>query len=461
MTVYKIWIIDDEKSLRLGISYSLKNKYQVHSYPSAEKALSHLKKDPPDLILLDIGLPGMNGIDALKEIKKTAPQVIVMMITAFEDINSVISAMKYGAHDYVLKPIHLESLKNTIRNALETIKLRKEVQTLQEKYIKENLPCIIGESDVIQDVLKIVDKVAKSPDAPVLISGESGTGKELIAQAIHYKSPIFQGPFVAVNCAAIPQNLIESELFGYEKGAFSGAHPAGRKGLIHQANGGTLFLDEIGDLTLDAQSKLLRFLENGEFYRLGGTRKQRVKTRVISATNKDLTEMIHQKLFRIDLYHRLAVVDLKIPTLDERSEDILPIARFYLMEYSQKYAKTFDRISPDTENFLRTHRWHGNIRELRNLIERGVLIGDGPELRLDQLGIHGSADLDASSNSNANGHHGFPTLPAAGIDLEALEAHYIQEAIKKSNGNDRNAAKMLNMSYYAFRYRKKKLKGNA
>ena len=227
MISYTIYIVDDEKSIREGVSYAFKKDYQIKSFATAKSAIKNIKSDPPDLMLLDIGLPDMSGIEVLKEVKSSYPDILVIMITAFEDIQTVISAMKYGAYDYVIKPLNMDSLRVHVRNALETIKLRKEVQTFQERYLRENIPFFIGESNTIQEVMEFVKKVSNSIDTPILIIGETGTGKELIAKAVHYKSPNFKGPFVSLNCAAIPKDIIESELFGYEKGAFSGADPSG------------------------------------------------------------------------------------------------------------------------------------------------------------------------------------------------------------------------------------------
>jgi DNA-binding NtrC family response regulator len=235
MIPYSIYIVDDEETIREGVTMALEADYKIEAFSTAETAIDAIKVNPPDLVLLDIGLPGMDGINALREIKDLHPHVLIIMITAYEDIDSVISAMKLGAYDYVVKPLHMDSLEIAIRNALETIRLRKEVQLLQERYLMENLPCFIGESNAIQDVLDFIKMVAKSPDTPILILGETGTGKELIASAIHYRSPNFKGPFIPLNCAAIPKDLIESELFGYEKGAFSGAKASGKKGLIEEA----------------------------------------------------------------------------------------------------------------------------------------------------------------------------------------------------------------------------------
>jgi DNA-binding NtrC family response regulator len=269
MDVYTLYVIDDEFSITEGIKLAFEASYRVVTFSNAESAIDMIKNDPPDMVLLDIGLPNMDGIEALEKIRALYPDMLVIMITAYEDIKTVISAMKLGAYDYVVKPLHMDSLEVSIKNALETIKLRKEVQTLQARYLQENLPCFIGESRAILDVMDFIEDVAKSPDTPVLLIGETGTGKELIASSIHYRSPNYQGPLATVNCAAIPADLIESELFGYEKGAFSGANASGKRGLIEAAAKGTLFLDEVGDLSLEAQAKLLRFLEQGNSTALG------------------------------------------------------------------------------------------------------------------------------------------------------------------------------------------------
>ncbi|MFZ5450991.1 MAG: sigma-54-dependent transcriptional regulator [Thermodesulfobacteriota bacterium] len=457
MTLFSIIIIDDEISIRQGLSFALQKDYQVQAFATAEEALKVLQPGTADLVLLDIGLPGMSGLEALREIKKRSPETLVIMVTAYEEINTVIEAMKTGAHDYIVKPIHLEGVRVSIRKALETIKMRKEIQSLQEKYLRENMPCFIGESDAILDVMQIVNKVAQSPDTPVIVLGESGTGKELIASAIHYKSPNFQGPFVTLNCAAIPRDLLESELFGYEKGAFSGAAASGKMGLVEQAAGGTLFLDEVGDLSLEAQAKLLRFLEHGEFYRLGSTKKCQVKTRIVSATNKDIQAMIDQGLFREDLYYRLAVIKIWVPSLNERRDDILPIARHFLVELSQKYHKDFLGIAPEAEALMKNYQWKGNIRELRNIIERHVLIEEGPLLHLTGLKL--SPKNGKENGTPASPASPFQPLPDEGVDLAALEKHLIIEALKKAGGNSRQAADLLNMSYYAFRYKRKSIEG--
>jgi DNA-binding NtrC family response regulator len=461
MISYSIYVVDDEKTITDGITMALEDDFQVEAFSDAETVIARLEKAPPDLILLDIGLPGINGIDALRRIKEVCPEILVIMITAFEDVDTVISAMKLGAYDYVVKPLHMDGLEVTIHNALETIRLRKEVRTLQEKHLKENIPCFIAESNAIQDVMEFVKMVAQSPDTPILIMGETGTGKELLASAIHYNSPNFKAPFATVNCAAIPKDLIESELFGYEKGAFSGAGAAGKKGLIEEAAGGTLFLDEVGDLSLEAQAKLLRFLELGEFYRVGGTKKHHIQTRVISATNQDIDQMTADGRFRKDLYFRLGVIKVKAPSLNDRPDDIIPLTKHFLQEFSQKFNKSFTGISAEAESVLISHNWTGHVRELKNLVERAVLTGKGPELLPVDLGI----ELHSRKRPGAlmSDKTGFPPLPPEGITLDAqlqsLEKHYIKEALKIARGNESRAAKLLNINHHTFRYRKKKLIG--
>jgi DNA-binding NtrC family response regulator len=456
---YTIYIIDDEETIRDGISIALGADYHVETYPSAEEAIDAMGSCTPDLILLDIGLPGMDGIEALGRIKSLHSEIPIIMITAYEDIKTVISAMKQGAYDYIVKPIHMDALRVTMENAVETIRLRKEVQHLQEKHLKENLPCFVGESHAVQDVMDFVKTVAKSPDTPVLITGETGTGKEWIAGAIHYRSPNFKGPLIAVNCAAVPKDLIESELFGYEKGAFSGARASGKKGLIEEAANGTLFLDEVGDLSLEAQAKLLRFLEEGEFYKLGETNKVQVKTRVIAATNKDLDSMMEKDLFRRDLYFRLAVVVVHIPSLNERRGDIPHLAKHFLVEFGKKLDKKFTGISSDAMDALQTYKWTGNVRELKNLIERGVLVGNGPKLKIQDLGIKEGHISGASKKAEHD--MSFPPISPAGVDLaslqESFEAFYIREALRIAKGNESKAARLLNMNHHTFRYRKKRL----
>ena len=460
MSPYSIYIVDDEALARDGLKLALKKKnYQVAAYESAESALKAIDERAPDLVLLDIGLPGMSGVEALEIIKERHPEVIVVMITAYEDVPTVVSSMKNGAYEYVVKPVQMDALLVILRNAFETIAMRKEIQALHEKYLRENLPCFIGESNAIQDVMELVAKVAQSPDTPILILGDTGTGKELIAKAVHYKSPNFKGPMVTVNCAAMPKELIESELFGYEKGAFTGAERSGKEGLVEKAANGTLFLDEVGDLGLEAQVKLLRFLDTGEYYRVGGTQKRAVKTRIISATNRDLAALVQAGEFRNDLYHRFAVVKLEVPSLRERRADIIPMAKHFLLEYSRKFKKPFTGISIEAQRALTQYDWPGNVRELKNLIERGVLLATGPELKAEDLGLKDITDREKSGRPG-NGHN-LPPVSISGIDftavIEGIEKAYFDQALKLANGNESKAALLLNLTRDKFRYRRNKL----
>ena len=459
MIEFSIFVIDDELSIRESLKYKLQKRYLVKTFENAEDALATMKHEVTDLILLDIGLPGMGGVEALKKIREEHPEIIVIMITAYESVRTVIESMKLGAFDYIIKPLRMTELMATIEKALSTIRLRKEVQQLQAHYIEENIPVFVGESQAVEEMMDFVNRVAQSPVTPVLISGETGTGKELIAAAIHYRSPNFQGPFVSVNCAAIPRNLIESELFGYTKGAFSGALASGKQGLIEAASGGTLFLDEVGDMSVETQTKMLRFLENGTFFKLGGTREVSVRTRVISATNRDLEAMIEEGTFRRDLFFRLGVVKVEVPSLIQRREDILPLAIHFLYHFSQQFEKPIQGLTKEAEELLKRRSWIGNVRELRNMMERGVLAATGRKVGAKDLGI---AMQDANASASILDEAGrFAPLPPEGINLPAVETglarHFIAEAIQRAEGNESQAARLLQLNHHTFRYRKKKL----
>jgi DNA-binding NtrC family response regulator len=467
MDPYALYVIDDEESIREGIEMSMGGDYAVRSFEDAESAIEAMLAAPPapDVILLDICLPGINGVAALEKIKAIDPCLPVIMITAYEDIDTVIASMKLGAFDYVTKPLRIDILETAVQKAIETIRLRKETLALQEKHIRENMPCMIGESDRIQDMTRFIKRVAQSPDTPIMILGETGTGKEIIAKAIHFRSPHFRGPMVSVNCAAVPVDLVESEIFGYAPGAFSGAVPSGKKGLVEEADGGTLFLDEIGDLGLNSQAKLLRFLENGEFYRVGSPKKTRVKTRIISATNHDIEGMIESGGFRKDLFFRLGVIQVRVPPLNERPKDILLLARYFLNHFSEKFKKECMGISPDAEQALAAHNWTGNVRELKNAIERGVLVGNGRCLKVEDLGIErpGAVKNAPGKETAAGTGAGPPALPplsTRGMDLaqtlEEIEAYYIHEAYQAAGENSSRAARLLNLNHHTFRYRMKK-----
>jgi DNA-binding NtrC family response regulator len=454
---YSIAIVDDEELIRDALDITLSDQYDILLFETAESFLTAIERTMPDLVLMDIGLPLMTGIEALEIVKQKYTDLPVIMITAYEDINMVIQSMKIGAFDFVLKPLNPDILELTIKKAVSSIALIKEVKILQEKYLQENHPCFIGESKNIENVMDFIHMVSKSADTPIMILGETGTGKELIAKAIHARSPVFEGPFIAVNCSAFPEDLIESELFGYESGAFSGASKQGKKGFIEASDGGTLFLDEVADLSLAGQAKLLRFLENGEFYKIGGTKKYTVQTRVVSATNKKIEDLVNAEKFRKDLYFRLCVIKAEIPSLNERKDDILPLAKHFLHEFNQKFSKTIKGFSEAAADYLLSYEFTGNARELKNMIERAVLISKTDWLELDKF--------KGSSTSLKDGDTaGIPQhteIGPEGIDLsrllESTEKKFMEQALSLSKGNESKAARLLHMNHHTFRYRWKKI----
>jgi len=460
MIKYTIAIVDDEESIRDSLDMVLSPNYTIRLYEDAETFLDSLAKGAPDLVLMDIGLPVMNGIDALGLLKIDHPEVPVIMVTAFEDISMVIQSMKGGAFDFILKPINPDIMELTIQKAVDSIALVKEVHLLQEKFLRENEPCFIGESKNIENVMDFVNMVSKSPDTPIMILGETGTGKELIAKAIHARSPVFQGPFIAVNCSAFPEDLIESELFGYEAGAFSGARPQGKRGFIEEAHQGTLFLDEVADMSPAGQAKLLRFLESGEFYKVGGTRKQQVRTRVVSATNKNINDLVDQEKFRRDLYFRLCVVKADIPSLNQRPDDVLPLAKHFLHEFNLKFKKDLKGFSEEAVGLLLAHNFTGNVRELKNIIERSVLVARTGLVSVADLGL-GNRTTTLSPKT-PSGETKSIRIPEQGVHLgdilSGIERQYMALAVEQAGGNESRAAKLLNMNHHTFRYRWKKLK---
>ena len=463
MIRYTIAIVDDEESIRDSLDIILSDEYTIRLYEDAESFVASLDESLPDIVLMDIGLPVMSGIDALDIFKGRAPNIPVIMVTAYEDINMVITSMKIGAFDFILKPINPDILELTIKKAISSIALIKEVQILQEKFLRENEPCFIGESKNIENIMDFIQMVSKSRDTPIMVLGDTGTGKELIARAIHARSPVFPGPFVAVNCSAFPDELIESELFGYEPGAFSGAKQGGKRGFIEEADQGTLFLDEVADLSSSGQAKLLRFLENGEFYKVGGTQKYTVHTRVVSATNKDLDLLVEQGEFRKDLYFRLCVVTAKIPSLNERPDDIIPLAKHFLHEFNLKFNKKLKGISVQAQALLETHEFTGNVRELKNIIERSVLVAKNQLICVAEMGLLPSENnTPISPLTQQTAPHQIPDLPEEGIHLNDLlsdiERNYMSLAMERARGNESGAAKLLNINHHTFRYRWKRLK---
>src|SRR5512136_1112207 len=372
-----ILIVDDDEVMQETLADVLTKKgYEIFSVGSGNEALSTMKKNVIDLILLDMKLPDIDGLEVLKKIKEFDTEILVIMMTAFSDVQTAVSAMKSGAYHYINKPFELEELKLLIEKGLETKSLINEVRRLrrQQKGDYQNIH-IHGTSPQIQNVKELIAMISKTQKTSVLIQGESGTGKELAANAVHYGSKRSNRPLMKINCSAIPDSLLESELFGYEKGAFTDAKNT-KKGLFELADGGTVFLDEIGDMELGMQAKLLRFLEDQIFMRVGGEREIRVDVRIIAATNKDLEALVSDGIFRKDLYYRLKVVVIEMPPLRERVEDILLLSNLFIEENNREHAKTIKGFTEDAKRLMIQYHWPGNVRELRNVVERAMILTD-------------------------------------------------------------------------------------
>ncbi len=454
MQKHKILVVDDEHLIRWSLEQNLKKQgYEVTTAGSGEDALRLLQDEAPDLMLLDVQLPGMNGMEVLEKVKDLDEEVIVIMVTALGVLETAVKAMRLGAYDYINKPFNLDELAIVIKKALETQELKREVAQLRSTQPKKfSIDGIIGESDDLKHVLNMIRKIAQSDAGTVLVSGESGTGKELVAKAIHYESARADKPFMAINCAAVPETLLESELMGHEKGAFTDAKNQ-KKGLFEMAHGGTVFLDEIGDMPMGIQAKLLRVLEDRTFRRVGGTKDIHVDVRIVSATNKDLLAAIEEKIFRNDLYYRLQVIPIFLPPLRERRKDILVLVRHFIESFNREFGKSVKGISKEAENFLYEYDWPGNVRELRNVIERAIILENEEIMQLGHLprelvsrgGGSGSSPLDF-------------VLPPEGIDIEDVERELIRQSLDMVEGNQSKAAKKLNLGIDAFRYRMKKFK---
>ncbi len=450
----KILVADDERSMRELLEMMLKKEgYRVILASNGEEAMRLLEKDIYDLAILDIRMPKQDGLSVLKRIKMVSPETAVIMITAYASADTAIRAMKEGAWDYITKPFKLEEMKIVIQNALEKRQLQKENQLLKE-VVREryHFEKIIGQSPRMLEVYDLLAKVAPTK-TNILITGESGTGKELVAKAIHYNSPRKEKPFVTLNCGAIPETLIESELFGHMKGAFTDAVTT-KKGLFEVADEGTLFLDEISELPLMMQVKLLRVLQEKEFKRVGGTEDIRVDVRIISATNKDLEEAVREKRFREDLFYRLNVIQIKLPPLRERREDIPLLAHHFLKKYSGELGKEITRISPDGLRLLMDYDYPGNVRELQNIIERAVALETGSELTKENLNsyLQGQLFLKKSPFDLE--------IPDEGIDLEKIveevERTLLLKALDRTKGIKKKAAALLGINFRSMRYRLEK-----
>ena len=464
----KILVVDDERLVR----WSLRQKceewgYHVLEADAGEPALKLAQNESPDLVLLDVRLPDLSGLEVLEQLRRNGDARTVIMITADPQLDDVKAALKLGAYDFVGKPLDFDELHVVIRNALETTRLRSEVQTLRADVRRRaGYHSVVGLSPKMTELMSFVRKVAASEATTILIQGESGTGKDLIAKAIHYESSRQEKPFVAINCSAIPETLMEAELFGHEKGAFTDAKQM-KKGLFEAADGGSLFLDEIGELSPLLQAKLLRVLEDQVIRRVGGIRDMQVDVRVIAASNRDLEKAVREGHFRQDLYYRLAIIAIFIPPLRERKEDIQPLVDFFIERYNRKFKKSVRGISDDTRRLLLAHTWPGNVRELKNTIERAMILEDEPLLRPVYLpfSVAESGGLTVfERTSPSDGGHALPNgrmlprlyIPEGGTSLEEVEHAMVELAMRQANGNQTHAAKLLDISRDALRYKLKK-----
>ncbi|MEQ1762309.1 MAG: sigma-54 dependent transcriptional regulator [Pyrinomonadaceae bacterium] len=450
----KILVVDDERFIRIALGEALRSwNYEVLEAGSVAEAKRVFEDSEPAIVLLDIDLPDGSGLDVLTDIKEKRPDTIAVMITGNIDVPNVITALRSGAHDFIGKPIKLEELRVTLRNATETQSLRREVkQARTERARGFSFSEIIGESAPIKKAIDLAQRVAASDVATILLHGETGTGKDLFARAIHYSSERANAPYLAINCAALPATLIESELFGYEKGAFTDAKQR-KEGLFEQAQGGTIFLDEIGEMELALQAKLLRVLEEGAFRRVGGLKDIPVNARIIAASNKDLKKTADEGGFRLDLYFRLSVIQIDIPPVRDRGEDVLLLARHYIDRANQKRRGTKLRgLSPDVAKVFKNYRWTGNVRELRNVIERASILEDGESVTTAHL----PADLLSGGITLEGGNAVKFALPPEGIPLETVEFELAKQAMARTGGNLTKAAKLLDISRDQLRYKLKK-----
>ncbi|MBI5474633.1 MAG: sigma-54-dependent Fis family transcriptional regulator, partial [Ignavibacteriae bacterium] len=398
-----------------------------------------------------------NGLHILRKIKEEAFELPVLMMTAHADVALAVEAMKEGAVDFVIKPFDLAHLIVLIEKSMEQSLLKRKVKLLQDELEQQRQRSgIIGRSQGLRRILDMSERLALSDNTTVLIEGESGTGKELLARFIYQKSPRAEKPFITLNCGAIPKNLAESEFFGYEKGAFTGATDRMRQGKFELANGGTIFLDEIGELSLDMQVKLLRVLEERRFYRLGGTRELGIDVRVIAASNRDLAKEVEEGRFREDLFYRLNVASVKIPPLRQRKEDIGVIAFAFTHEFAKRFAKEPPKLSPEALQFLESQQWKGNIRELRNAIERAVLLGDGPVLAVEHFAFLHSTNGKQHAGMpqpNSNGKRYALEVPESGVSMGTVVRDLILKTLQITNGNQVHAAKILGLTRSKLRYR--------
>jgi DNA-binding NtrC family response regulator len=436
-------IVDDDEVMRETLSDVLRKKgYEVFVASSGNDALSAIRKNIIDLIVLDMRLPDLDGLEVLKRVKEFDTEILVIMMTAYSDVQTAVSAMKSGAYHYINKPFELEELKLLIEKGLETKSLINEVRRLrrQQKGDYQNIH-IQGTSPQIQSVRELIAMISKTQKTSVLIQGESGTGKELAANAVHYSSKRSPRALMKINCSAIPDSLLESELFGHERGAFTDAKTT-KKGLFELADGGTVFLDEIGDMKPFLQSKILRFLETQSFMRVGGEREIKVDVRIIAATNKDLESLVREGLFRKDLYYRLKVVVIEMPPLRERPEDILLLSNLFIEENNREHGKEVKGFAPETRQFMTQYHWPGNVRELRNVVERAMILSEHNLIDQEQLPF----ELRSNEKQEWVTQNPNPVEFTEDMSLDAVEKIHISRVLKKLDWNKSRTAKVLGVS---------------
>jgi DNA-binding NtrC family response regulator len=456
MAKERILLVEDEKLIRWSIRERLKEEgFQVAEAETGEDAFRHMQEEDLDLLVLDYRLPDTTGLQILERVRGEMPEVSVVMMTAYGTVESAVQAMKLGAFDYLTKPVNLDELSVVVQKALETTRLRREVRRLRTEQ-KETYGRfqIIGRSPAMREVLDMVQKVRTSQATTVLLEGESGTGKNVVAKGIHYGSPRADRPFVTITCSALTETLLESELFGHERGAFTDAKGQ-KKGLLEVADGGTAFLDEIGEMGPAMQAKLLRVLEEKTFKRVGGTRDIAVDVRVIAATNRVLEDVVREGRFREDLFYRLKVIPIHLPPLRDRREDIPLLAQFFLDGFNREFRKNTRGIAPDAMEFLVNYGWPGNIRELRNVLERIMILEDTEQIELTHLPLSIRQGSREGAGASDAGTAEFQA-PLGSMTLEEIERQAICQALEKASQNQVRAARLLGISRDTLRYRMKK-----
>jgi two-component system response regulator PilR (NtrC family) len=451
--VGRILVVDDEPSMRELLQIVLRREgYSVRLAENGRSALASLEKEPADVLISDIKMPDMSGVDVLREAKRLDPDLVGIMVTAFASTETAVEALRLGAYDYLTKPFDVDELKAKVRNALERRVLRQENVLLKRALRSASeFSNIIGRSPVMHAVFDLIETVAPT-NSTILITGESGTGKELVARAIHFNSLRHERPFVALNCGALPETLLESELFGHVRGAFTGA-AVNKKGLIETAERGTVFLDEISEMSPMMQVKLLRVLQERKFRRVGGVEETDADIRIIAATNRDLGRMVEEGKFREDLYYRINVIPVQLPPLRERKEDIPVLAEHFLAKYRTQMGKPPIGVSPDALQALETFDWPGNVRQLENIIERAVALERGPSIQIESLPLDVARRLPEPTSAALPEE---ATLPESGVDLprhlESQERDFVAQALRQAAGRHDKAARLLGISPRQFRY---------